>query len=116
MPLENPMSVAEPVLSVDHAMQAFLASVAGKSPATRATYASAMRRLEEFLDWAGYPPASTSTSALPGDALERFYTWLVGVYGRERRPTITTYVAGARSFFRFLMRHRQGPAETSFEE
>src|SRR5690242_1141049 len=89
------MSVAEPTGStVSNAVEAFLASLAGKSPRTRATYASALRRLEEFLDWAGYPPATTLTEKMPPDLLERFYTWLVSVYGRDHRSTMQTYVAG----------------------
>jgi site-specific recombinase XerD len=111
------MSVAEEVgPSVEAAIQAFLASLAGKSPRTRATYSSALRRLCEFMEWAGYPTERTTTDRLPADLLERFYTWLVGVYGKERRPTLQTYVAGARAFFRFLVRRHQGPADTSFEE
>jgi site-specific recombinase XerD len=104
------------VPSIDAAMQTYLESLAGKSPRTQATYGSALRRLEEFLDGAGYPTATTPTLALPADALERFYAWLVGVYGRERRPTIVTYIGGARSFFRWLARRRLGPAESSFEQ
>jgi site-specific recombinase XerD len=102
--------------TVAAAIEGFLASLAGKSPRTRATYSSALRRLTEFMDWAGYPTATTPTGQMPSDLLERYYTWLVGVYGKERRSTLQTYVAGARAFFRFLVRRRQGPAETSFEE
>jgi site-specific recombinase XerD len=40
----------------------------------------------------------------------------VRAYGKERRFTLQTYVAGARAFFRYLVRHRLAPSETSFEE
>lgn len=94
----------------------FLATLEGKSPRTRATYASALRRFHEHLEWAALPPADTPTNQLPPDVLERFYTWLVRAYGKERRFTLQTYVAGARAFFRFLVRHHIGPPDTSFEE
>ena len=101
---------------MDLAVEEFLRTLAGKSPRTRATYASALKRLGEHLEWAGLPPESTPTDRLPADVLERFYTWLVRAYGKERRFTLQTYVAGARAFFRFLVRRRIGPANTSFEE
>jgi integrase len=48
-------------------------------------------------------------------ALAEFQGWLVRSYGREDRATISTYVAGARAFFRFLsQRHLLGP-DISFE-
>jgi integrase len=103
-------------LSVDAASAEFLATLEGKSPRTRATYASALKRLAEHLDWAGLPPTSTPTDQLPPDVLERFYTWLVRVYGKERRFTLQTYTAGARAFYRFLVRRHLGPPGTSFEE
>src|SRR5436189_6442734 len=92
--------------SVEAAIGEFLGTIEGKSPRTRATYASALRRLVEHLEWAGLTPGSTPTDRLPPDVLERFYTWLVRAYGKERRFTLQTYVAGARAFFRFLVRRR----------
>jgi integrase len=94
----------------------FLASLAGKSDRTRATYASSLRRLAEFLQAEAHLDLSTTTDRLPPDSLERFYTWLVAEYGKEQRFTIQTYLAGARAFFRFLIRRRIGPLDTSFEQ
>jgi site-specific recombinase XerD len=102
--------------TVEAAITDFLGTLAGKSPRTRATYSSALRRLVEHLEWGGLIPGSTPTDRLPADVLERFYTWLVRAYGKERRFTLQTYVAGARAFFRFLVRRRIAPPETSFEE
>ena len=106
----------DPPLPIDLAIEAFLETLAGKSPRTRATYASALRRFGEFLDWSRLPPTTTPVSALPPDVLERFYTWLVRAYGTDRRATVQTYVAAGRAFFRYLVRRRLGPPETSFEE
>jgi site-specific recombinase XerD len=103
-------------LTVAGAVVGFLAALEGKSPRTRATYASALRRLDEFLESRGLPPARTSPRELPPDVLESFYTWLVRLYGSDRRATIQTYVAAARAFLRYLFRRRQGPAASSFEE
>ena len=105
---------AQPTVAA--AVERFLETLAGKSPRTRATYASALRRLGEHLAWAGLDPAETTTDRLPADLLERFYTWLVRAYGKERRFTLQTYVAGARAFFRYLVRRRIGPPEVSYEE
>lgn len=109
------MSTAE-LVTVEAAIGAFEVSLAGKSPATLRTYASGLRRLREYLAAAGTPAADTWTRDLPSNSLELFYGWLVGIYGRDRRPTLQTYVGGVRAFFRFLFRRRQGPAEASFEE
>ena len=112
----SPSGPARDVVTVHAAIERFLQTLAGKSPRTRATYASSLRRFEEHLEWARLPPERTPTDQLPPDVLERFYTWLVRAYGKERRATLQTYVAGARAFFRYLVRHRQAPPDTSFEE
>jgi site-specific recombinase XerD len=103
-------------LTIEQAVHGFLGTLEGKSPRTRATYASALKRLAEYLEWAGRPSASTLTDQLPPDVLEKFYTWLVRTYGKDRRFTLQTYVAGARAFFRYMVRRHIGPPETSFEE
>src|SRR5947207_1944481 len=113
VPLTEP-SVS--TVTVELAVAAFLESLAGKSPRTRVTYASALRRLLEHLEAGGIEPASTPAEQLPPDLLERFYGWLVRAYGQERRFTLQTYTAAARAFFRYLMRRRLGPSDTSFEE
>jgi site-specific recombinase XerD len=114
--LEPRVARATRRLTIEQAVHGFLGTLEGKSPRTRATYASALRRLAEHLEWAGLPPASTLTQQLPPDVLEKFYTWLVRAYGKDRRFTLQTYVAGARAFFRYMVRGHIGPPETSFEE
>lgn len=96
-------------------MSEFIQSLAGKSPETVATYQKSLRRFSEFLADRCIPE-QTPTSELPADVLEQFYVWLVDVFGREARSTVTTYVAGVRAFFRYLSRHRLLPTETSFEQ
>lgn len=80
-----------------------------------ATYASGLRRFEEYFDGQKIPPASVRVADLSETALAEFQTWLVRSYGREDRATISTYVAGVRAFFRFLaQRHLLAP-DVSFE-
>jgi site-specific recombinase XerD len=87
----------------------------GKSPATVSTYGDALRRFMEFLTEAG-APQDTAPSGLSADVLERFHTWLVDNYGRDRRATIATYVAGTRAFFRFLARRNLLTPGVTFEQ
>lgn len=97
------------------AERAFLESLAGKSPRTVATYASALRRYDEHLRALHADPSRLSPADLAESALQDFQTWLVRGYGREDRATIATYVAGVRAFFRFLARRRLLAPEVSFE-
>src|SRR5687768_16155655 len=114
------MAIAEPLAipapSVDTAIRAFLATLVAKSPRTERTYASSLRRLSEFLEEEGLAPASLPTDALPATLLEKFHEWLVRSYGRERKATVTTYLAAARAFVAFLDRRRLLPLETSSEQ
>ena len=93
----------------------FLATLVGRSPRTAATYRTALARFHEFLASEGSGD-HLLTSAMSADLLERFYAWLVSVYGRDDRFTVVTYVAGVRAFFRFLARRRLLPTGLSFEE
>ena len=47
--------------------------------------------------------------------LERFYTWLLKHYGREKRTTCVAYVRAVRAFFRFLDRQRWLHPDVSYE-
>src|SRR5262245_9765869 len=89
---------------VARAVAAFLATLVGKSLRTERTYAAGLARFREFLAEEGLPPGAVPTDALPATILERFYGWLVRGYGRERRATVTTYLAGARAFVAYLDR------------
>ncbi len=101
--------------SLADAEKAFLESMIGKSPRTVATYASALRRLDEHLRSRGCEPARFAPTELRESALQDFQTWLVREYGRDDRATIATYVAGARAFFRYLARRRLLAPDVSFE-
>jgi hypothetical protein len=81
--------------TLDYARVAFLATLAGKSPHTMHTYQTGLDRFADYLRERKISLA-TRPSELPRDVLERFYTWLIGTYGRASRPTCLTYVAGAR--------------------
>jgi len=101
--------------TVTRACEAFLASLAGRSPRTRATYASGLRRFVEYLRERGSDPDALLVSDLPLAAVEEYHTWLVGQYGRERRPTVVTYLAALRALYRFLDRRGWAAADASFE-
>jgi site-specific recombinase XerD len=98
------------------AVIAFLATLGGKSPRTEHTYGAGLDRFQEFLAEEGLPPGVVPTDALPATILERFYGWLVRAYGRDRRATVATYLAGARAFVAFLDRRRLLAPETSSEQ
>jgi site-specific recombinase XerD len=80
------------------------------------TYASALRRFEEFLAKQRIDPAVATADALSTDVLERYLAWLLRAYGPERRFTLVTYIAGARAFFRYLIRRHLAPERFHFEE
>ena len=113
MSLAAPLPMPAP--TVDTAVRAFISTLVAKSPRTERTYASSLRRLTEFMEEEGLAPGSLPTDALPASLLEKFHEWLVRSYGRDRRSTITTYLAGARAFVAFLDRRRLLPPETSSE-
>jgi len=106
-------SAAEP--TVAHALAAFEESLAARSPRTRATYGSALRRFVEFLETRGVAVGSLQTRALEPTVAEEYHTWLVGQYGRERRATVVTYLAALRAFLRFLDRRGWLPPDASYE-
>ncbi|HEU5317967.1 MAG TPA: hypothetical protein VFX49_17785 [Chloroflexota bacterium] len=75
-----------------------------------------MRRFEEFLDEIdGGRPLSAPTDQLPANVLERFYTWLLTLYDREKSTTCVAYVTEVRAFFRFLDRRRWLLPDVSYE-
>src|SRR6266545_2898719 len=110
------ISQSMPAPSVETAVRAFVATLVGKSPRTERTYASSLKRFCEFLEDEGLAPGSLPTDALPATVLEMFHTWLVRSYGRERRATVATYLAGARALVAFLDRRRLLPADASSEQ
>lgn len=102
-------------IPVEQACAALLASMAARSPRTRATYASGLRRFVEYLRERGRDPASLPASAVRLAEVEDYHTWLVSQYGRERRATIATYLAALRALFRFLDRRGWAAPEVSYE-
>jgi len=63
----------------------------------------------------GLDPESITTDRLPPDCLERFYTWLLKMYGRDHRTTAIAYASEVRAFFRFLDRRRWLHPDLSYE-
>jgi len=102
-----------PILS--DATASFLATLIAKSPRTAANYRSALARFDEFLPSLNQDPTTVTTDCLPSDVLERFYTWLLRAYGRDRRSTAVAYLSEVRAFFRFLDRKRWLHPDLSYE-
>ena len=110
-----PLPAATGVPHLSDAIQAFEDGLAGRSPRTRATYASALRRFVEYLEVHGQIPTALAASALAPNVPEEYHTWLVHQYGRERRATIVTYLAALRAFLRFLDRRGWLTPAASYE-
>ncbi|GAC1396378.1 MAG: site-specific tyrosine recombinase XerD [Chloroflexota bacterium] len=109
-------SAPAPLLpTLAQARDAFVVTLAGKSPHTVHTYTTALGRFDLYLQARGLDAARATPPELPGDVLESFYTWCVTTYGRRARGTQATYVAGVRAYFRFLERRGWGPRGTTFE-
>ncbi|CAA9268415.1 MAG: hypothetical protein AVDCRST_MAG77-3041 [uncultured Chloroflexi bacterium] len=104
-------------IPVGVARRGFEESLAGKSPRTAQGYGTGVDRFFDFLRESGVDPdlPSLCTEDLPPDAVERFYVWLVRRFGRAARTTHTTYLAGVRSFYRYLERHDWTPAGVTME-
>lgn len=102
-----------PILT--EAIKAFGETLVAKSPRTAANYLSALNRFREFLPAIGLDAETATCDRLPADVLERFYTWLLKGYGRERRTTAVAYVSEVRAFFRFLDRRRWLHPDLSYE-
>jgi site-specific recombinase XerD len=93
----------------------FLASLSGKSPKTYSTYQTGLARFRNFLSSRGQLEGWSAASLSP-TLLEEFYGWLVRQHGRERRPTVATYLAGLRAFVRFLARRGLLAPGLSYEQ
>ena len=85
-------------LTLQAATTDFLGAMRAKSPSTRSTYGTGLRR---FLAWRG---SETLLDELDDGVLERFYLELVDEFGRERQATISTYLAAVRAFLRHCLR------------
>ena len=97
------------------ATAAFGETLLAKSRRTAANYQSALRRFAEFLEDDGHVVGALTTDRLEANVLERFYTWLLKHYGREKRSTCVSYVTEVRAFFRFLDRRRWLHPDVSYE-
>lgn len=115
-PPPSPPASATPVFpTLPEAVAAFRETLLARSPRTAANYLSALRRFDQFLPSLGLDPRTATTDQLPPEALERFYSWLLQTYGRQRRSTALAYVNEVRAFFRFLDRRRWLRPDLSYE-
>ncbi|MHB1416647.1 MAG: tyrosine-type recombinase/integrase [Chloroflexota bacterium] len=101
--------------TLPEAIDAFGETLVAKSPRTAANYLSALNRFREFLIDNHLDPDALTTDQLAAETLERFYTWLLKGYGRERRTTAVAYTSEVRAFFRFLDRRRWLHPDLSYE-
>ncbi|HLH27045.1 MAG TPA: tyrosine-type recombinase/integrase [Chloroflexota bacterium] len=97
------------------ASEAFLASLAGRSPRTRATYASGLRRFVEYLQTRHLDPDTLLADEVPLSFVEEYHAWLIDQFGRERRPTVVTYLAALRALCRFLDRRGWAAPDATYE-
>src|SRR3989442_1164573 len=74
------LSAAPGVPHVSDALQAFEDGLSGRSPRTRATYASALRRFVEYLEAHGQNASALPATALAPNVPEEYHTWLVHQY------------------------------------
>jgi site-specific recombinase XerD len=102
--------------SLAEAERLFFESLASRSPKTSATYRTSLARFHEFLEADGVDLSTATTASFSATVLERFYGWLVKVYGRDDRFTVATYIAGVRAFFRFMARRGLLPPDLQFEQ
>ena len=82
----------------------FLASLRAKSPRTRTTYATGVRRLLSWLEAEFGDPRRLPMDWVGENILEGFYLGLVDELGRDRQATLATYLAAARAFLRYAVR------------
>ena len=87
-----------------------------RSRETGRAYRTALASFFAFLCEQQIDPSSTRTAEIPSACLEKYYQWLVGHYGRSTRGTTGSYLAGTRSFFRFLDRQGWLPVGQSYEK
>jgi site-specific recombinase XerD len=107
--------VHPPRVGFDAVNDQFLASLGGKSPKTFATYQTGLAQFRAFVESRGQLE-DWQPGLLGPTLLEEFYAWLVRRHGRAHRATVTTYMAGARAFVRFLARRALLPAEVTYEQ
>ncbi len=119
--------------TIEEAIRDFLESLAARSAHTEATYSTGLNKLREYLMAArrntpGLDTKSATTFDLPENLLEGFYLWLARGSdaprslpgGRARRAktasaSISTYVAAASAWVRYLDRRRLLAEGISYE-
>jgi site-specific recombinase XerD len=106
---------SDPYPTLGEAAAAFAETLVAKSPRTATNYLSALNRFRDFLASTGLDLDAFTTDRFAPDVLERFYTYLLRLHGRERRTTAVAYTAEVRAFFRFLDRRRWLHPDLSYE-
>jgi site-specific recombinase XerD len=105
----------KPAPTVAEAVAPWLNTLAVGKPATTVrTYRTSLHRFCEFLQAEALDPATTPTNTLPGDILERFVVALNLAFP-DQKQTLSTYIAGTKSWFRWLFRRSWGPVDSSYE-
>jgi site-specific recombinase XerD len=98
----------KPAPTVAEAVAPWLNTLAVGKPATTVrTYRTSLHRFGEFLQSQALDPATTPTNTLPGDILERFVVALNLAFP-DQKQTLSTYIAGTKSWFRWLFRRSWG--------
>ena len=104
-------------LSVVASVLLFLSTLAGQSVQTHKTYRVGCRRFMWFLhDSQQGDPAELHIADLSPLVLEDFYLWMVSVYGKKARTTMSNYLTSARNLFEYLARRRLTPQGCQYQE
>ena len=95
-------------MNIQDAVDRFLAeSELSQSDRTVKTYATALKRLLEYLAQAGKEPISTPSTEISAEDAIDFVAWLIGEHFRGSdvpKSTLRTYLAAISRFYQFLVR------------
>jgi hypothetical protein len=97
---------------ISHAIDKYLQRVKSRSVATERTYATGLRRFQEYIDERGLPSESTDVAALTPPVFQDYIAWLDeyllrGVAEGDKRhvsqSTKKTYLAAVLGFLDYLV-------------
>lgn len=97
-------------MKISHAIRDYIDEIkTSQSPQTAETYEQGMRRFVEFLSTMGYS-TELSVEYLTTEVAIRYVRWLSGERNSDKnklaRPTLQTYLASIKRFFRYLLQYR----------
>ncbi len=104
-------------VSIAAGMGLFLQTLKGQSAQTHKTYRVGCRVFLYFLYETGRgDPAQLTVTGLPPLILEEYYLWLVERFSREKKMTVSGYMAGPRNLFAYLARREVTPGGVQYSK